>query len=287
MLAAIQSSVPVGRTALITGLPRAGTTLLASLLNRLPDCIALVEPMDARHILGHQKQSEMVESIAAFLEAQRHSILQQGIAISFHASGQMPDNFFGDQRDVSGKRILSGIKRGKIKVTKKLPDDFLLIVKDNTSFTALLQPLAQRFAVYAIIRHPLAVLASWHSVSLPVGNGHVPMAEAIDGKLASELAALDDVVARQIHILNWFFAKFLATLPASHIVPYETIISTGGKVLSVINPLAITLDEKLGNRNQNKLYDQTVMRGLHRRLINTDGACWQFYDRESMANFPV
>lgn len=272
---------------LITGLPRAGTTLLASLLNRLPDTVALVEPLDARRFMMYREPEDMVDGITKFIAAQRCSILQNGTAISFHTDGNIPDNFFGDHRDSRGKRVNLEIQRGEIRIGKQLADDFLFAIKDNASFTALLAPLSARFPVFAVVRNPLSVLASWRSVSLPVANGHVPMAEAIDGQLAAELAEMDDVHARQIHILGWFYAKFLAVLPASHIIRYEEVISTSGKALSVINPLANTLDEKLENRNRNKLYDKTVTRELQRRLINTDGAYWQFYDRESIANFPT
>ena len=275
-------SAALPRDVLITGLPRSGTTLLVHLLDKLPGTVALDEPMDARAFLGGTSAGEMADGVARFLCEQRRSIVERRMAITFHAGGKVPDNPVGAARDASGKRTNRGVEKGEIRIEKDLPADFLLAVKHNAAFTALLEPLAKRFETFAAVRNPLSVLASWNSVSLPVGRGHVPTAEAIDKELARDLAAIDDVVGRQIRILDWFCTRFRDAVPADHVIRYEDVVETGGRALSVVTPLAASLDEKLKSKNRNDLYDAAAMREIGRRLIGTEGAYWHFYTRESV-----
>jgi hypothetical protein len=158
----------------------------------------------------------------------------------------------------------------------------MLVVKHNASFTALLDSLVGRWDVFAVMRNPLGVLGSWNSISLEVGNGHVPAAESLDATLRSDLERIPDVVDRQIRILQWFYGRYRDLLPAERVIRYEDVVATRGKRLAVINPLAAQLDEPLESRNANKLYDGDAMKEIGRRLLATDGAYWDFYSRESV-----
>ena len=57
---------------------------------------------------------------------------------------------------------------------RHLTPGFDLVVKHNALFTALLPDLLSAFPVYGIVRNPLAVLASWNAVNLPVKQGRIP-----------------------------------------------------------------------------------------------------------------
>ena len=62
-------------TLLLTGLPRSGTTLVCSLLNRLPDTVALAEP----NIVDlHGDGDRAVWEIAAFVAMTRAVALETG-----------------------------------------------------------------------------------------------------------------------------------------------------------------------------------------------------------------
>jgi len=270
------------RDVLVTGLPRGGTTLVARLLGELPGTVALDEPMDARTFMTGGTDDELVDGIAEFLRTQRRSLAERGTAISLQTGGTIADNRVGAARDANGRRVRNGGARGEIRVDKPLPRDFVLVMKHNGPFAALIGPLCARFETFAVVRNPLAVLASWNTVSLPVGRGHVPTAEAIDARLGAELAATPDVVARQIRILDWFCARFRAAVPAERVIRYEDVVATGGASLCVVSPHAASLSETLSSRNHNELYDPGEMREVGRRLLDTDGAYWHFYSRESV-----
>ena len=84
------------------------------------------------------------------------------IAPSKHILGGVPDNHFGTARIPGGLR-LERAKRGWVQVRKPLSPDFNLAMKHPAAFTALLPELATRISCYAIVRNPLAALASWNS----------------------------------------------------------------------------------------------------------------------------
>jgi hypothetical protein len=288
------------RNVLIAGVPRSGTTLACELLNLVPDTVALDEPMKARSLAGRDQrgnqredQREAVDAerrvldkqlicddIDRFLEMTRASIAESGTAFSKHVDGRVSGGKFSDQYD--GELRVSLESKGKIVIDKPLTSDFLLVIKHTGAFTALLDALVERFRVYATVRNPLSILSSWQTVPFPGREGHHPVAEEIDHDLAGELAGIGDRLERQIHLVGWFFERCGDVLAPEQIIRYESIVETGGGALAPIAPGAAALDEPLESRNRAPVYDHAEMRRLGERLLETDGAYWNFYARESV-----
>jgi hypothetical protein len=265
-------------TILLTGTPRSGTTLACHLLNLLPDTVALHEPMSARHF----KVSEgPVSGVEAFCRDQRRSILERGRAISKHAGGAVPANPVGTGWTEGGlrRRLVS---KGEIAIDKPLPSDFTLAVKHCGSFTAMLDKLVTRFPVYAIVRNPLAVVASWSTVEFAIHRGHIPVAEDLDRELRAVLATMDDVLDRQIQILVWFHERIRRCLPDEAIIRYESIVETGGNALAVAQPSARALKEPLQSQNTSDLYDHQFMLRIGEKLLKSEGAHWESYSKTSI-----
>lgn len=263
---------------LVTGTPRSGTTLTCHLLNKVPDTVALHEPMRGRDLKDHDG---MVAAVERFCGAQRTSIGERKRAISKHMDGAVPANPVGTGRSASGLRQRL-VSRGEIVVDKPLSPDFALVVKHCSAFTAALDRLVAQFPVYAVVRNPLATLASWSSVEFAVQQGHARNAERLDPSLRGELGVMDDELDRQILLLGWFHERIRRYLPAEAIIPYESIVETGGKALAVIRPAAASLEEPMRSQNTSSLYDHERMRRMGERLLNSDGAYWQSYTRESV-----
>src|SRR5690606_20511233 len=120
---------------------------------------------------------------------------------------------------------------------------------------ALLPELTQGWPCYAIVRNPLAVLASWHSLEHPLARGRAPMAEAFDPNLRSLLDAQPSDLDRQLVLLDWYFSRYQRYLPAGHIISYEQIVATGGSALSPLVAAAGKLAQPLTSRNTNRIYD--------------------------------
>lgn len=269
-----------GHDVILTGLPRSGTTLTCHLLNKLADTVALHEPMDVVALGRTAGAAAACDEVARFLADTRHSLLTTGTAVSKHAAGQVPANSVGDkQADAQRKSIVA---RGSIEIDKPLSPGFLLCIKHPSAFTALLDGLRGRFRCYGIVRNPLAVLASWNSVQMPVGQGHIPAAEDLDAGLKAALAGIPDVAGRQLHLLDWFFSKYQPLQAQGAVIRYEEVIASGGRVLQAVTPAAAELGEPLTEKNANKQYDREAMRVLGRRLLESEGAWWDFYSREDV-----
>jgi hypothetical protein len=265
------------RNVLITGTPRSGTTLLCSLLNKVPDVVALHEPMNVWDFPKCRDAAAVADVIERFCQETRTSLLEHGYAISKHVAGKVPDNVAADQVNQRGTR-LRHTEHGKVFVEKSLTPNFDLAVKHPVAFTALLETLSKRFEVFAIIRNPLATLASWNSLAwLNVKNGHAPIGEKLDAKLQQGLAAEPDPLERQLHIMEWFYEHFRKFLPDRSIIRYEELIRSRGGELGRFFPAAAELDENLSSKNVNKFYDLGLMLDLGERLLRRDGVIWDYY----------
>jgi len=265
---------------ILTGLPRSGTTLTCHLLNKVNNTIALNEPMTVNFAKGTTKQQVCAE-ISEFFTSSRKSILQNKKILTTHVNGSVPDNTFGNEKNNNGLRI-NHLESAFIQIENDLSDNFTLCIKHMGLFALLLNELTALFPCYAIIRNPLAILASWNSVDLPLNDGHIPIAENIDPELSQKLNTMPDKIDRQFYILSWFFNHYKQALPRENIIRYEDIIASGGSSLQIIIPDAIKLSEPLINKNLNQLYDRDLMNSLGKRLLITEGDFWQFYTHEDV-----
>jgi hypothetical protein len=265
-------------TLLITGTPRSGTTMTCHLLNKLPNVVALHEPMKAGDFKGLDGPLAGVER---FCRDQRRSILERRLAISKQVGGAVPTNPVGTGRTEDGLRRRM-VSKGEIAIDKPLDEDFTLAIKHCGSFTAILDTLVTRFPVYAVVRNPLAVVASWSTVEFAIQRGHMPVAEGLDRDLKAKLAVTDDVLDRQIHILAWFHHLIRRYLPDEAIIRYESIVETGGKALAVVQPSAASMEEPLESQNTSDLYDHELMLRIGERLLESEGAHWETYSKASV-----
>lgn len=274
-------SADLKRNVLITGIPRSGTTLVCSLLNKLPNVVALHEPMDVWDFAKCRDASALAGVIENFCAEARRSLREHGFAISKHVGGEIRDNSAADQ---AGKRVRR-TEHGKIHIDKTLSENFTLAIKHPLAFTALLEPLSKHFECFAVVRNPLATLASWNSLDwLKVKQGHAPIAEKLDSGLAHSLGNESDAIERQIQILEWSYARYHAFLPPEAVMKYEDLIATRARALAKFFPAAAALDEDLVSKNLNKHYDRALMADLGQRLLKRAGPLWHFYSKGDVEN---
>lgn len=267
---------------MITGVPRSGTTLVCSLLNKLPDVVALHEPMDVWDFAQCRDSEGLAKIIENFCADARRSLREHGFAISKHVGGEIRDNAAGDPVDQSGSRVRR-TEHGKIQIEKSLSENFTLAIKHPLAFTALVEPLSKRFEFFAVIRNPLATLASWNSLDwLKVKKGRAPIAEKLDANLSRTLAGESDAIERQIQILEWSYDRYRKFLPERAIVKYEGLVATHARELARFFPSAAELNEDLVSKNLNKYYDRALMADLGRRLLLRDGPIWNFYSKHDV-----
>lgn len=266
---------------ILVGLPRAGTTLTCHLINKLPDAVALNEPMQPSTFKGINS-SQAVSKVKQFYIDQRKSLLENGTAVSKTHGGQVPDNPLRGMDSNTGTRTRI-IDSSVLEVKKELPNDFTLVVKHNAFFAAILAELANSFSCFAVVRNPLSVLLSWNSVEFPVSNGYAPAAENFDKKLEKMLRSEDDKITRQIDLLSWYYNKIYKYVPESNVMKYEEIISSGGSALRKIVPSAVKLNEPLKSKNKNPVYDTSLKPMLAKRLLEiSKGGYLHYYSKDSV-----
>jgi hypothetical protein len=263
-----------GSDVLLTGVPRGGTTLTCELLNLVPDTVALDEPMQPARL--EPDPERVCEAVRSFCEQTRLSLLERREAVTKHVSGRVAGTKLSAVRGRDRRERLA--TRGVATFEKPLSRNFVLVVKHPAMFTAYLEPLAASFPVFAVVRHPLPVLASWQTVPFGHRDGHMPVAERLDPALHERLDAVPDAAARQLVLLDWLYARY-EHLPQERIIRYENIIDSGGGALAVVTPHARRLHRPLESRNRS--YDAAAMRELAERLLGSNGAYWRFYDRSS------
>lgn len=294
------------RTALLTGVPRSGTTLVCHLLNQLPDVVALHEPIPLSGLRGRGtrrtlRRDVLADRLDAFLAEARASLLREGTAVSKQREGRVPDNPIGAPGALASgaswrtrlrraSRRLRGqaplrrgqVTRGLLRVAKPLSPDFLLCAKHPSLYTALLEELVPRHPVFAVVRNPLAVLASWNSVEFGVSRGRARAAERLDAQLARRLAGIPETHARQLALLDWFFRRLRDQLPRGNVLRYEEIVASRGAALRRVAGRELPACADLESLNHNKLYDAALMRSLGERLLDREGAWWSFYSPASV-----
>jgi len=266
------------RNLILTGVPRGGTTLACKLLGQAADTVALSEPMPVHEL--PLSPTAAVDVIQAYFDRARERLLASGTAISQQIDGKSPDNYFASEPGGPGLRTRQATT-GEIRVNKSLTPAFTLTIKHNAAFTALLPWLTPVFECCAIVRNPLAVLASWHSVDVPVASGRLPTAERLKPELTAWLDAEPDVLERQLFLLDWMFAQYAQTLPPARIIQYEQIISSGGQALMEATGLAPP-PQSLDNRNASALYDPLASQRHAQRLCQRGGAWRMFYSDEAI-----
>ena len=268
------------RTWLLSGIPRSGTSLCCRLAGGLPDLVALSEPLQPRQLADCSDPLDGCIRIETLVGRIRARAAAERRAPSIQSGGSLDDN-----RAASGDMGVGGLRRlraewGEIVLDKPLSARFGLLVKHNALFAALLPRLATSFPFLALVRNPLAVLASWQTVDLPIQRGRIPMGERFDPELRRALDREPEPLRRQIVVLNWFFARYRAHLPPEHVIRYEDLVETGGQTLFRLLDHADAEPVTLKSRNDSALYGKAMTGTLLEALLESGGPWTHFYSPE-------
>jgi len=268
-----ESLTQSGKNILLAGIPRSGTSFVCSLLNKVDGALALVEPLDMSAFSACKDQYERHIFLSNYFECARNSILTEKKvrALDFDSES----NTFTSDGHQGRKTIIKGFKESKI--NKNLDDHFTFIIKHPNAFSALLKELCANWQCFAVVRNPVAVIASWSSLDHPLSQGRAPMAELFDEELKQDLDSTKDTLARQVHLVNWYFECYNRLLQPSQIIFYESVVKTSGKSLSSVVPAAQLLSEDINSMNNNRIYDKATMNKIARLLEDVGGSWTKFY----------
>ncbi len=146
-------------TWLISGIPRSGSSLCCRLAGELPNTVALSEPIPQSAFHDADTSEVACQRITDFAMQARTQIQAEGRAPSVQIDGKLDDAMVSCSPS-DGLRQRRA-RQGEISVKKPLTADFTLFIKHNALFAALLPRLALSFDCMALVRNPVAVLASW------------------------------------------------------------------------------------------------------------------------------
>lgn len=260
---------------ILTGPPRSGTTLACFLLNKLPNVVALHEPMNLKMFPSPETG---LMAIDEFFPKMRQSLLSEKQALSKASGSHIPDNPF---KHTSGALRKSIVQKEWVSFDKPLDSDFQLVIKQNAHFTFLLDRLIQSYTCATILRNPVSVIASWNTIDAPVAKGNLTVLKGLSPQLYHEIEQIPDILDRQVRLLHELFLRYL-DLPELIVVRYEDIIESGGSALKKILPQAEALSEDLLSKNRNSLYRLEEISRIKERLLAFDGAYLKFYSTEQI-----
>lgn len=267
------------RNIILTGIPRSGTTLTCSLLNAIPNTLALVEPLHMPSFNQCANATQRYDYLVQYFSKLRNDIADKNAISILDIEGDGTNTFqYNDQ----------GARQTHIKghrsqyITKELDQNFTLLIKHPNIFSALLSELKKHWECYALVRNPLSVLASWESLAHPLSSGHAPMAELYDPQLQQMLASEPDKLVRQLLLINWYFASYMREVMPERIVRYEDIVASSGAALQIIMPDA-HFNEPLQSYNQRKVYNKSYMAQMAKLLLADTHQAWRnFYTEQDI-----
>ncbi len=218
------------RYGLITGIPRSGTTLAATILDCYNDVVCLSEPPDHANIFDLSDSADDYADRLQRWMADRHSqICKNGEFLDRRNShGQTITNYFSANR--TKQRV--AIDTLTTVVRSGLSEQFFLCAKHNGLYAGVLPQLLRsgHFKVVSIVRHPVPVVASWQSLKLPISNGRLPAAErywpAMQGLTGSERP----LVEKQLLIFELLCRRFLEYGSDLLLLRYEDLVRRPEKI---------------------------------------------------------
>lgn len=254
---------------ILTGIPRSGTTLAAALIDSLPNAVCLNEPLWQTDVkLDGNPQALALWLRDDFARLRQHLLAEHPIPDRRDAEGKAITNFFKDGKPVQEKTFGLLIRAG-------LTPDFTLAVKHNALFMAALPHLAlmSDFLVIALLRHPVATIASWQRVPLPVAEGRMPHAATYWPKIKSIGESNDDVLIKQVKLYDALCGRLAKLRGAIHIVHYELLITNPNLLCDMLRHDG-PIDDSIIEKTQHEIpaHDAIV------RALNEHGQNWQkFY----------
>ena len=210
-----------------------------------------------------------------FLAGARVMALNEGVFLTRTRNGLVVDNFLNEPNGSSDLRKPEGVL-AYVPVGKELSADFHLFIKHPALFTLFSGQLASHYSIFASVRNPLAVLASWQTVEMPIYHGRQGMVERFDQKLAKTFAAIPDRIERQIEMLSWMFSMY-ERLGQDRVLRYEDTIADPVGQLSRLHDQIVPTTHRINIEPPYERYPNVDLRFLAKRLRRLTSRWVQFY----------
>lgn len=230
------------RNVLVTGVPRAGTTLVGALLDSLPNTVCLSEPPWQWHKstggkldIGPDPRGEEFAKwlVGDFVELRRRLLAGEQV-LDRRGEGNRSLTNYHAASTASNQPQRSALQVRNFSAGA-LDSEFTLSIKHNGPYLSALGPLIalEYFSILAVVRHPVDVIHSWRSLNLPVSRGKMHDAARCWPELA-EATASGDVLQRQVRIYDLICQRLHAHRENVSVLRYEDIVDDPSTVPKAI-----------------------------------------------------
>ena len=217
--------------AIITGIPRSGTSYLCRLLNNLLNCVVINEPAP---IFPPLTNDLIPWQIATFYQDLRRDILD----------GQPVENKVQDGQVIEDTAVIDVRVPYQAAVSRP---DFLLCTKNTLTYMARLSQLKQVLPdapIIACVRHPIDTIASWKTsfphlkqaavTEFPVGHVNDPFLAQWQRLRLAEIAATPNEVLKRALLWRYLADILLMNAHKVILIHYENLVTQPVSVLKRI-----------------------------------------------------
>ncbi len=254
------------RNILITGIPRSGTTLLAALIDGMPDAVALNEPRWQYDWAMKNRANSAADDFARWLVGDHAVIRQrllQGIPIPERRTqtGEASTNYYrpDPERPDIGKSIelVPFTRHG-------LSPDFTLAVKHNGLYLGALKQIVETgaFRVIAIVRHPVGVICSWNAIPIQLREGRMPGAVVYWQQMAALTTMPMDILEKQVHMYDLICHRLHSLREHIDILRYEDLIENPA-LLTALTGKAPAIAEGMIKKRDTAFYGDAAKATAH------------------------
>ena len=261
---------------IVTGIPRAGTSLTAALIDNLDGVLCLSEPGFHNELLQSKKTpTDYVRNVNKHLSDIRILVENSEPVLDIRdQAGNPVTNYYDDH----GNRAVSLNPVKDIFGNYKDSSNSLLVgSKHNTHYTSTLEQfVSEGLSVIVVLRHPVPTILSWQRLDLPVSKGELPAARSFWPEIEKISSMSIDTVSKQVMIYNEFCRKYLENLSGIHLVKYEDISINHRIFESMFQRRALrSIDQK--NNNRSSLYASNNIETIARKIEMHAPYAAQFY----------
>ncbi|MBF0275260.1 MAG: sulfotransferase domain-containing protein [Nitrospinae bacterium] len=263
---------------ILTGFPRAGTTLSATLINILENSVCLSEPDSIVKIIEETTSvEEYIKKLEEEYDKTREFIIEKGVVINrVPVKGETLTNYY--QR-TEGGGIEDVFKVGDEKVMVK-DNGFNLVYKHNAHFLSILPQLLEkeRFSVLVVVRNPISVIKSWRSLHIPISEGRMPAGEKYWPELRTIAESNKDVLTKQVEIYELISKRILTFKEHVEIVYYEDILKQNSLYEKVFCQKSVTSLPEIKNQNKSEHYNHNETETILNKLKEVGDWTFKLYE---------
>mgnify|MGYP003643657916 FL=1 len=267
---------------LVTGIPRAGTTLVGALLDSLPNTVCLSEPPWHWHKssggkldIGPDPTGEIFAKwlVGDFVTLRRKLVAGEPVQDRRSDNNQSLTNYYAARSSLEQSEH-SAVHLKEFSAAS-LNEDFTLAIKHNGPYLSALGPLVELdfFTIIGLVRHPVDVINSWRALNLPVSRGKMHDA----ARCWPEMARATDngeVLQRQGMIYDLICERLYSYRDRVSVLRYEDVVSDPACLARAVGSPSQPATELIGKPSRSVseqefalISDALLKYGRHYRLF--------------------